>query len=55
MRPAVGEGVGDAVGDAVGDSVCVVVVGDGVGVTVVIGAHALATSRATMNSLTELP
>jgi hypothetical protein len=57
MRPgvAVGEGVGDAVGD--GDMVGVaVIIGDGAGVTVVAtGAHAVATTSATIKSLTELP
>jgi hypothetical protein len=52
----VGEGVGDAVGDGVGEGKSVgVAVMVGVGVTDVAGAHALATRRATMNSLTELP
>jgi len=42
------------VGD--GDSVGVaVIVGDGAGVTVVTGAHALATMRATMSLRIELP
>ena len=60
MRPgvAVGEPVGDAVGD--GDSAGVAVsdgdaAGVGVCVTVVTGAHAAATTSATMNNLTELP
>ena len=54
--PGVGEEVGDAVGDAVGDSVSVaVIVGDGLGVTVVTGAHALATMSAMMNNRIELP
>jgi hypothetical protein len=52
-------GVGEAVGDAVGDGDMVgvaVIVGDGAGVTVVAtGPHAVATTSAMMNSLTELP
>ena len=57
MRPGVG--VGEAVGDAVGDGDSVgvaMIVGDGAGVTVVTtGVHAVATTNATMNSLTQLP
>jgi len=57
MSPGVG--VGEAVGDAVGDGDSVgvaMIVGDGAGVTVVTtGVHAVATTNATMNSLTQLP
>ena len=57
MSPGVG--VGEAVGEGVGDGDRVgvaVSVGDGVGVTVApTGAHAVATTSATMNNLTELP
>jgi hypothetical protein len=54
----VGDGVGDAVGDGVGEVESVgaaVMLGVGVRAIDVTGAHALATIRATMKSLTELP
>ena len=56
MRPGVGEGVGDCDGVGEGDSVVSAdTVGEGVGVTVTTGAHALATTSATRSPLTELP
>ena len=50
----VGVGLGDCVGKGESDGGAVTV-GVGVDVTDVAGAHALATMRATTNSLTELP